>query len=177
MNHQKQVNEEPGGGRRRLLRTALLGFGMPTAGVLGVGAVGTCREAHAETKDRALQFVDVPPGIASLVKSADGTRISVHEYGNPNGRPVVVVHGFSQSRLSWIEQISSGSSFWICEGMASRINRCRLTHPTIQQMTSKRSLLSFQFLSPFLWLGRSAGPWFWTTFQNMGSQTYQRSFS
>lgn len=107
MNHQEQANEEPGEGRRRLLRTAVLGFGMPTAGVLGIGAVGTFREAHAETQDRALQFVEVPPGIASLVKSADGTRISVHEYGNPNGRPVVFVHGFSQSRLSWIEQINS----------------------------------------------------------------------
>lgn len=41
------------------------------------------------------------------VTSADGTRLHVDEAGNRSGRPIVFIHGFSQSRLSWSKQMDS----------------------------------------------------------------------
>lgn len=42
----------------------------------------------------------------SMVASADGTQLSVQEWGNPNGLPVLFVHGFSQAHLSWLRQVT-----------------------------------------------------------------------
>ena len=36
-----------------------------------------------------------------FVDSADGTRIAVYEQGNPDGPPVVLVHGFPDSHVLW----------------------------------------------------------------------------
>lgn len=41
------------------------------------------------------------------VTSGDGTRLRVDEAGNRAGRPIVFIHGFSQSRLSWQRQMDS----------------------------------------------------------------------
>jgi len=38
------------------------------------------------------------------VVSPDGVAISAQSSGNPEGIPVVFIHGFSQSRLSWLRQ-------------------------------------------------------------------------
>lgn len=43
---------------------------------------------------------------ARYVTSHDGLRLHVHEAGNPDGRPIVFIHGWSQSYLSWMEQLS-----------------------------------------------------------------------
>ena len=40
------------------------------------------------------------------VVSADGTGLSVQEWGNPNGLPVLLIHGFSQAHLSWFRQVT-----------------------------------------------------------------------
>lgn len=39
-----------------------------------------------------------------LVHGGGGTRIAVYEYGDPGGPEVLLVHGFSQSHLSWAKQ-------------------------------------------------------------------------
>lgn len=41
------------------------------------------------------------------VTSGDGTRIHVIETGHAAGRPILFIHGFSQCRLSWNQQLNS----------------------------------------------------------------------
>ena len=36
-----------------------------------------------------------------LVAGAGGTKIATYEYGNSSGPEILLVHGFSQSHLSW----------------------------------------------------------------------------
>ncbi len=36
-----------------------------------------------------------------------GVKLYVEETGNPNGRPILFIHGFSQSRLTWRQQLNS----------------------------------------------------------------------
>ena len=43
----------------------------------------------------------------SLVQTPDGLNIAVQEWGNPAGRAIVFIHGFSQSHLSWSRQYGS----------------------------------------------------------------------
>jgi non-heme chloroperoxidase len=45
---------------------------------------------------------------AVLVKTPDGLTISAQDWGNPNGLEILFIHGFSQSHLSWIKQVTSG---------------------------------------------------------------------
>jgi non-heme chloroperoxidase len=41
------------------------------------------------------------------VKTPDGLTISAQDWGNPNGPEILFIHGFSQSHLSWIKQVTS----------------------------------------------------------------------
>ena len=41
-----------------------------------------------------------------IVTSRDRTRLSVQEWGNPGGPPILFIHGFSQSHLSWVNQVT-----------------------------------------------------------------------
>ena len=41
------------------------------------------------------------------VTTPDGLTISAQEWGNPNGPGIVLIHGFSQSNLSWMRQTNS----------------------------------------------------------------------
>src|SRR6516164_3595816 len=41
------------------------------------------------------------------VKTPDGLTISAQDWGNPTGPEIVFIHGFSQSHLSWIKQVTS----------------------------------------------------------------------
>jgi pimeloyl-ACP methyl ester carboxylesterase len=41
------------------------------------------------------------------VRSPDGTRLAVHEWGNPGGAEVVLIHGIAQSHLCFLPQIRS----------------------------------------------------------------------
>ncbi len=45
---------------------------------------------------------------ARAVTGGGGVDLHVEETGNPRGRPVLFMHGFSQSRLSWARQLHSG---------------------------------------------------------------------
>src|SRR6266536_4815911 len=44
---------------------------------------------------------------AVSVKTPDGITISAQDWGNPNGPEILFIHGFSQSHLSWIKQVTS----------------------------------------------------------------------
>ena len=43
----------------------------------------------------------------SIVQTPDGLSIAVQEWGNPAGRPIIFIHGFSQCHLSWSRQYDS----------------------------------------------------------------------
>ena len=43
---------------------------------------------------------------AVSVKTPDGLTIAAQEWGNPNGPEIIFVHGFSQSHLSWLKQVT-----------------------------------------------------------------------
>lgn len=42
-----------------------------------------------------------------MVASKDGVRLAVQETGNPNGPPVILIHGLLGSRLNWDAQVQS----------------------------------------------------------------------
>jgi non-heme chloroperoxidase len=42
-----------------------------------------------------------------LVASVDGVKSAVYEYGDPKGPEILLIHGFSQSHLSWTKQYKS----------------------------------------------------------------------
>jgi pimeloyl-ACP methyl ester carboxylesterase len=42
-----------------------------------------------------------------VVTGPDGVKLYVDETGNQDGRPIVFIHGFSQSRQSWTKQMNS----------------------------------------------------------------------
>jgi pimeloyl-ACP methyl ester carboxylesterase len=44
---------------------------------------------------------------AVSVKTPDGLVISAQDWGNPNGPEILFIHGFSQSHLSWIKQVTN----------------------------------------------------------------------
>lgn len=41
-----------------------------------------------------------------MIESADGVQLAVYEAGNPDGPPMVFIHGFAMSHLSWEPQIN-----------------------------------------------------------------------
>lgn len=41
------------------------------------------------------------------ITGGSGTKLYVEEFGNPQGIPLLFIHGISQSRLSWLKQIHS----------------------------------------------------------------------
>src|SRR6476619_4400187 len=40
-----------------------------------------------------------------VVKTPDGVNISAQEWGNPNGKEIVFIHGFMHSYLSWSKKL------------------------------------------------------------------------
>ena len=45
---------------------------------------------------------------AVSVRTPDGLAISAQDWGNPNGPEILFIHGFSQSHMSWIKQVTNG---------------------------------------------------------------------
>lgn len=41
------------------------------------------------------------------IAGGGGLQLAVHEYGQPHGKPIVLIHGFSQCHLSWSRQYQS----------------------------------------------------------------------
>jgi len=109
----------PATGRRGFLRLSALNVAAPVAGVMLGACGGNSSSAVAQPTSDAIKFDNVLPGTRSTAVSADGTRIAINEYGNPSGRPVLLVHGFSQSHLCWQKQFQD-------VGLASRYRICTM---------------------------------------------------
>ena len=62
-------------------------------------AAAPCALAQSQTP--------APKFKAYSVKTPDGLTIAAQEWGNPNGPEIVFIHGFSQSHLSWIKQVTN----------------------------------------------------------------------
>jgi non-heme chloroperoxidase len=60
--------------------------------------------AFASTAALAQIQFSPPPSKAFKVQTPDGLSIAAHEWGNPNGPEILLIHGFSQSHLSWSRQ-------------------------------------------------------------------------
>lgn len=55
-----------------------------------------------------LAVMHIPaPHTARSVTSPDGVRLAVREWGNPVGRPVLFIHGYAQTGLSFVRQIQA----------------------------------------------------------------------
>jgi non-heme chloroperoxidase len=52
-------------------------------------------------------LVPIRPRLTFKVQTPDGVMISAQEWGNPDGLDIVLIHGFSQSHLSWSRQFGS----------------------------------------------------------------------
>ena len=85
-------------GARRIFRAALV-----CAGVT-LGACAQVTPAPAPAPAPALAAAQ-PAFKATWVTTDDGTRLSVREYGNPQGPAIVFVHGIAQSQLSFGRQM------------------------------------------------------------------------
>lgn len=48
---------------------------------------------------------DVDFNAPRQVRSADGLHLAVRQHGNPDGRPVIFIHGYSQADLCWVRQV------------------------------------------------------------------------
>ena len=53
----------------------------------------------------AAQPAPALPYKAHAVKSPDGVTLAAQEWGNPTGREILFIHGFSQASLSWSRQV------------------------------------------------------------------------
>ena len=71
------------------LRQLVLAALLSTAGLLAAS-----RDVHAETKN----YTATAP---------DGTMLAIQEAGNPDGTPILFIHGLLGSRLDWDAQLSS----------------------------------------------------------------------
>lgn len=69
------------------------------AGIVGIAAIVGTISAFA-------QNAPPPPLKTYKVTTPDGLTIVAQEWGNPAGREVVFIHGYSQSHLSWSKQVS-----------------------------------------------------------------------
>lgn len=52
-------------------------------------------------------FVDCKSRRHEILKTADGVNISVREWGNPDGRPILFIHGVVQCHLAFVHQFAS----------------------------------------------------------------------
>jgi non-heme chloroperoxidase len=54
----------------------------------------------------AVEAISIPPpNVVTPIRSPDGVTFEAYEWGSPNGRPIVFIHGIYQSALSWARQI------------------------------------------------------------------------
>jgi pimeloyl-ACP methyl ester carboxylesterase len=80
-----------GGGPGSIVRT-----GAPLRTLFAILLVFLCLPAWSHE--------EAEPQKPMMVAGGGGTRIAVYEYGDPAGPGILLVHGFSQSHLSWVKQ-------------------------------------------------------------------------
>jgi pimeloyl-ACP methyl ester carboxylesterase len=71
---------------------------------LGFATVATALIAFAQPVSAQQAQLKYKP---ISVKTPDGLTISAQEWGNPNGPEILLIHGFSQSHMSWMRQVNS----------------------------------------------------------------------
>lgn len=109
-------NSKPGGtqeqpvttttdARRRFLTRAATGAAVGLSQAL-VGCGGTANAASSSCSPAAPAVLDIPAGIAHSINTTDGIKLAAREYGNPAGKPILLIHGYSGSYLSWFKQFS-----------------------------------------------------------------------
>ena len=69
------------------------------AGITVAAVVVAALAAPAAAQEKKFKAVSV--------KTPDGLTISAQEWGNPNGPEILFIHGFSQSHMSWIKQVTN----------------------------------------------------------------------
>jgi pimeloyl-ACP methyl ester carboxylesterase len=88
------------------LRPTLAALALTVAAAAGLAPAG----AHAApTQAEAKPAVATSPALSRQyrVTAPDGVTLAVQESGNPDGPPVIFVHGLLGSRLSWDAQVAS----------------------------------------------------------------------
>ncbi len=81
---------------------------------------------HAGDHARTWAVPDVPP---LMVAGAGGVRVAAYEWGNADGREILLVHGVAQCHLCFAPQIASelarnsASSPWTCAATGRRTSR------------------------------------------------------
>ncbi len=93
----------------------LIGFFFSKGGTLGVATVHRHRHDLDDFGDRHFWAEDPQPAArgnlgvngddAMMVEAPDGVRLAVHEWGNPAGEALVLVHGFAQCHLCFAPQV------------------------------------------------------------------------
>jgi non-heme chloroperoxidase len=60
---------------------------------------GTLNRGHSEVRE---------PIATYDVRGGAGLRLHVREWGNREGPPILLIHGWSQSQLCWARQVAGG---------------------------------------------------------------------
>ena len=92
------------------------------------------------------------------ITGGGGLQLAVHEYGQPHGKPMLLIHGFSQCHLVWSKQYQSplADEFrLVCldnrgHGMSEKPTALLSTtpRPNAGLMMSRRLLLGSRSVSP-----------------------------
>lgn len=110
---QTKFTAESNARRSFLYRSAQGAVGLGSAAIVGAcGGGGTdataAGTANNESAVKVLAFNEVAAAAVTMVTGgarSGSMRIAVREYGNPAGKPIVFIHGFSQNHLCWYRQL------------------------------------------------------------------------
>jgi len=75
-------------------------------GMLAMGAAGAATLAQAQTPAAQAPTAPSLPYRPHAVRTPDDLTIAAYEYGNPNGQPILLIHGYAQAAMSWDRQTS-----------------------------------------------------------------------
>lgn len=79
---------------------------------LGAAAALAALPAQAQAQVQAqapAQQPDRPAYRPHTVRSADGVEIATYDYGNPDGVPILLIHGYAQAAISWTMQTTNAA--------------------------------------------------------------------
>jgi non-heme chloroperoxidase len=84
-------------GRRQVIAAGL-------AGMAGAAVLGGASRRPAFAQAPAPAAAPALPYRRHTVRTPDGLEIAAYEYGNPQGQPILLIHGYQQAALSWDRQ-------------------------------------------------------------------------
>lgn len=80
-----------------MTRTISMNYALAVIACLVLAPVAVLAQSHGEVR----------PAKSFRVQTPDGLSVAAQEWGNPNGVEILLIHGFSQSHLSWARQVGS----------------------------------------------------------------------